>query len=191
VKPASLAQDSRKETVYWHYRQRPVSSGALAVRTVLPPAELSRAATAAVAALDPELAVFDVQAMDTRIATSLGPQRAPMVLSLVFAAVAFTLAVIGIYGVLNWAVTQRVGEIGVRVALGARTNDIVRMIVTQGSRLIAIGAVLAAQIGNLRVIEPGVLMAAVAALASAALLASWLPARRASRIDPMRALRDE
>ena len=80
--------------------------------------------------------------MDARIASSLGPQRTPMVLTLVFAGVAVMLAVIGIYGVLNWAVTQRVSEIGLRVALGAQVRDIVRMVLAQGGRLVAIGGAL-------------------------------------------------
>jgi putative ABC transport system permease protein len=203
VKQGSLAEEATKETIYWHYRQRPQSNGAYALRTTLPPVQLTRVAGAAIAELDPELILFDAQSMDARIESSLGPQRTPMVLTLVFAAVAFTLAVIGVYGVLNWAVTQRHGEIGVRVALGAQVRDIVRMVLQQGGRLIgagvgigvlgalALGAALAAQIPNVSAIDPAVLATAVAGLAGAALVASWIPARRASRIDPMRALREE
>ena len=126
-----------------------------------------------------------------------------MVLTLVFAAVAFALAVIGVYGVLTWAVTQRFGEIGVRLALGARAGDIVGMVLAQGGRLIAIGSalglvgaaaigrVLAAQIRTVSAFDPAVLVGAVLALAAAALIASWLPARRAGSTDPMIALRAE
>jgi ABC-type antimicrobial peptide transport system permease subunit len=147
--------------------------------------------------------VFDVQPMERRIASSLGPQRTPMVLTLVFAAIAFALAVIGIYAMLDWAVSQRIGEIGVRAALGARPGDIVRMVLLQGGRLIAIGvaigiaaawvlgAVLASQVRNVSALDPAVLAIAVGSLGAAALLATWLPARRASRIDPLRALRQE
>ncbi|HEX5047594.1 MAG TPA: ABC transporter permease, partial [Gammaproteobacteria bacterium] len=203
VKQGSVAEDPSKETVYWHYRQRLVRDGAFALRTTLPPEQLTRAATAAIAALDPETALFGVQSMQARIASTLGPQRTPLVLTIVFAAVAFVLAVIGVYGVLNWAVTQRGGEIGVRVALGARAEDIVRMILAQGGRLVAIGVAigvagavalglaLAAQIRNVSAVDPLVIAAAVAGLAAAALIASWVPARRAARIDPMRALREE
>jgi ABC-type antimicrobial peptide transport system permease subunit len=126
-----------------------------------------------------------------------------MVLTLVFAAIAFALAVIGIYAMLDWAVSQRIGEIGVRAALGARPGDIVRMVLLQGGRLIAIGvaigiaaawvlgAVLASQVRNVSALDPAVLAIAVGSLGAAALLATWLPARRASRIDPLRALRQE
>ena len=94
-----------------------------------------------IAMLDPEVALFDARLLDERVEGSLGPQRTPMVLTLVFAGVAFALAVIGIYGVLAWAVSQRINEIGVRMALGARAADIGRMILKQGGKLIAIGLV--------------------------------------------------
>jgi predicted permease len=203
VKQDSLAEQPRKETVYWHYRQRPVNGGALTVRTALPPDQLTHAVTAAIAELDPDLALFDVQSMDARVARSLGPQRTPMVLTVVFAAVAFLLAVIGVYGVLSWAVTQRVGEIAVRAALGAQARDIGRMVFTQGGLLIALGAllgvagawalgaVIASQIRNVDALDPVVLTAAVLGLGGAALLASWLPARRAALVDPLQALRGE
>jgi len=125
------------------------------------------------------------------------------VLTLVFAGVAFALAVIGIYGVLAWAVSQRVNEIGVRMALGARAADIGRMVLRQGGRLIAIGLafgvcgaialgrVLSSQLDRVGSFDPTVLALTVAGLGGAALLASWLPARRASRVDPMNALRSE
>jgi predicted permease len=203
VKQASLAESPTKETIYWHYQQRFQTEGVFTLRTTLPPEQLTRAASAAIAALDPELTLSDAVPMDLRVLRSLGPQRTPMVLTLVFAAVAFTLAVIGIYGVLTWAVTQRIGEIGVRIALGARAADIVRMILKQGGRLVviglvvgvagalALGRVLASQIYNVSSLDPVVFAIAVVGLTAAALLASWLPARRASRVDPMRALREE
>jgi len=127
----------------------------------------------------------------------------PMVLTLVFAGVAFALAVIGIYGVLAWGVAQRIGEIGVRMALGARAADIGRMILGQGGRLIAIGfvlgtlgavalgRVLSAQLFGVDAFDPAVLAITLLGLGAAAFVASWLPARRASRVDPMSALREE
>ena len=126
-----------------------------------------------------------------------------MVLTLVFASVALALAVIGIYGVLAWGVAQRIGEIGVRMALGARAADIGRMILRQGGRLIAIGfvlgtvgaialgRVLSAQLFGVDSFDPAVLGITLLGLGAAAFVASWLPARRASRVDPMSALREE
>jgi putative ABC transport system permease protein len=175
----------------------------LAVRTIVPPSQIAGAMSAAIAALDPEVALSDARPLDERVEVSLGPQRTPMVLTLVFAGVAFLLAVIGIYGVLAWAVAQRVNEIGVRMALGARAADIGRMVLGQGGRLIAIGLVvgvagavalgrvLASQLDKVGAFDPAVLALTVVGLGGAALVASWLPARRAARIDPMRALREE
>ncbi len=155
---------------------------AFALRTVVPPSQLAGAVDAAIAALDPEVALYDTQTMDERVSSSLGPQRTPMVLTLVFAGVAFALAVIGIYGVLAWAVAQRIGEIGVRMALGARAADIGRMILRQGGRLIAIGLVvgvvgalalgrvLSSQIDRVGAFDPGVLASPSSGLGGAALV---------------------
>ena len=141
--------------------------------------------------------------MEVRVFDALGPQRAPMVLTLVFAAIAVALAVIGVYGVLSWAVARRVGEIGVRMALGARSADVLRMVMSQGARMIAaglvlgiagalaLGRVLASQIPEVAAVDPLVLAAAGLVLTVAALGASWLPARRAARVDPLQALRQD
>jgi predicted permease len=203
VKQASLAETPDKETMYWHYRQRPMAAGVFALRTALPPEQMTQAARAVVMELDPDLALYDTVPLGTRVLRSMGPQRAPMVLTLVFAAVAFTLAVIGVYGVIAWSVAQRIGDIGVRVALGARSVDVLRMVMTQGGKMIviglalgvvgalAIGRVLAAEMTAVRAIDPLVLTVAVGGLALAAFAATWVPARRAARIDPMQALRTE
>jgi predicted permease len=203
VKQASLAETTVKETIYWHYEQRQSRGGVFALRTVVPPSQLAGAVSAAIAAIDPEVALSDARTLDDRVEGSLGPQRAPMVLTLVFAAVAFVLAVIGIYGVLAWGVSQRVSEIGVRMALGARAADIGRMILRQGGKLIAIGLglgvagalgigqVLASQLERVGSFDAAILALTVVGLGGAALVASWLPARRASRVDPMDALRSE
>ena len=106
VKQSNLAETPTKEAVYWHYEQRPQASTVVALRTVVPPAQLAGPIGAAIAALDPEVALYDMQTMDDRVSSSLGAQRTPMVLSLVFAGVAFVVAVIGIYGVLAWAVAS-------------------------------------------------------------------------------------
>jgi ABC-type antimicrobial peptide transport system permease subunit len=203
VKQDDFTEDGTKETVYFHSTQVPFQSGWLVLRTTLPLDRLTGAARAAIAALDPELALADAQPYEAIVQRALGPERTPMALTLVFAAVAFALAVIGVYGVLTWAATQRFAEFGVRLALGAQGHDIVRMVLGQGGRLIALGCalgvggaavlgrVLASQLQVVSALDPAVLGGAVAALAGAALLASWLPARRAGRTDPMIALRSE
>ncbi|HEU4619664.1 MAG TPA: FtsX-like permease family protein [Gammaproteobacteria bacterium] len=139
-----------------------------ALRTSLVPESLAAPARAVLAGIDLNLALYDAVSMDVHIARSLGPQRTPRVLTLVFAVIALTLAIVGIYGVLTSSVTQRVAEIGVRVALGAGVADVVRMIVAEGGRLVAIGAVvgsaaavglgrlLASRVQEVRPFEPAV-----------------------------------
>ena len=205
VKHDTFTGDEYGATVYWHYHQRPAPplTGMFVLRTVLPTASLTSAAQAAIARVDPIVALKDVVPMESRVAKALGPQRTPMVLTLVFAAIAVVLAVIGVYGVLASAVERRVGEIGVRMALGARAADVLGMIMKQGAGMIvaglvmgcaaalAVGRVLAAQIPEVDAFDSFVLVGAALVLAAAALLASWIPARRAARIDPLRALRQD
>ena len=175
----------------------------LVLRTALPVDSLTSAAEAAIARVDPTVVLDNVVPMEARVSDALGPQRAPMVLTLVFAAIAVALAVIGVYGVLAWAVARRVAEIGVRMALGARGSDVLRMVMGQGARMIAaglvlgtaaalaVGRVLAAQIPEVAAADALVLGVAVCTLTAAALVASWLPARRAARVDPLQALRQD
>jgi ABC-type antimicrobial peptide transport system permease subunit len=203
VKHSSLVEDSGRHTVYWHYTQRPDNSFMLTLRAAIASELLATAARDAIARVDPTLALYDLRMMDERVLRSLGPQRTPMVLTLVFAAIAVTLAVVGIYGVLAWSVAQRVGEIGVRMALGARLADIVRLVLRHGVLLIALGLafgaagalalgrVLAAQLPEVSAADPWILAGALGVSAVTALVASWVPARRAGRIDPMQALRAE
>jgi predicted permease len=201
IKHGSLVEAATKETVYWHHLQMPAEFATLTLRTTVPPEQLTRLAVDTITTLDPELPLFNIMAMTNRIANSLGPQRTPMVLSLIFATVAFTLAVIGVYAVLTWAVIQRFGELGVRMALGARGSDIMRLVVGQGGRLtliglgigsllaLAVGRVIAAQMQHVSGMDPAVFAVVIVGLAVAAMLATWLPARRAGHIHPMAALR--
>ena len=156
-----------------------------------------------VLALDGELPVFGVRSVESAMGDSLASRRFSMLLLGIFAAAALVLAAVGVYGVMSYAVVQRTREIGIRMALGARQDDVLRLVVGGGARLavagIALGLVLA--LGLSRVLS-GMLYGVSAAdpltyagiallLASVALFASWLPGRRAARVDPAVALRAE
>ena len=150
--------------------------------------------------LDPELPVFDMQTMNQRMERSLMTRRSPVLLSLSFGAVALFLSALGIYGVLAYLVTQRTKEIGIRIALGSSARAIFELVLREGLMLIgagfALGAVgafalrrtLESQLFGVSATDPLVLLAVTALLAVVAVIACALPARRATRIDPIVAL---
>jgi predicted permease len=150
-----------------------------------------------------ELVIFGPQSMDEVIASSLARRRFSMILLLVFAALALLLASVGIYGVISYVVGQRTHEIGIRMALGARQLDILRLVLSGAGRLavIGIGVGLVSALALTRLManllygvgpsDPLTFIAVPAILISVALLASYLPARRATKVDPMVALRYE
>jgi predicted permease len=168
-----------------------------AVKTAGDPMALGPSVRRVVSSLDPELAVFEVQTMETLSNTALLDSRSPAMLSLAFGSIALLLSAVGIYGVLAYLVTQRSKEIGIRLALGSSTRAIFELILREGLLLVGVGfgvgAVLA--LGLKRTLEtllygihatdPLVLAGTSALLATVALLACALPARRATRIDPL------
>ena len=175
---------------------------ALAVRSSVAPSSLVGPLRAAIRAADSSIPIYGVAPMDDLIAAQTAPSRFTMWLMGVFAAAALMLAVVGIYGVMAYLVTQRTREIGIRLALGAETSDILRLVVGNGVRLVAVGVVIgvAAAFALQRLVSSllfGVTTAdaasanAVAVLAAVALLACYLPAVRATRVDPLGALRYE
>ncbi|QYM80665.1 ABC transporter permease [Horticoccus luteus] len=203
IKNANLDQPTAKETLYYSFAQSPARNVALTVKTARDPATLIAPLRQTVLALDPEQPLFDVKLMTERIDEALVRRRAPMLLIGIFATVALLLAALGVYGVLAFAVGQRTPEIGVRMALGAQRGDILRLILRQGTTLIAVGLALglAGYLAVSRLLgqllydvaptDPLTLLLAPALLAAVALLASFLPARRATKVDPLIALRSE
>lgn len=201
VKHDSFTGDEFEHTVYWHFGQRPAAGGMIVLRADVPGESMTSAAQAAIARIDTTVALADIVPMQTRVRDALGPQRTPMVLTMTFAGIAVVLAIIGVYGVLAWVVARRVVEIGVRMALGAQSSDVLRMVMRQGLRMVtagvllgiagalAFGRVMAASIPEVPAADPIVLAVSVLALTGAAMFASWLPARRASCVDPIEALR--
>jgi putative ABC transport system permease protein len=195
--------DGARPTLYRPIAQAPGEVLAFAIRTDRDPMSLVADVRAAVARVDPTQPIFDVMSMRQLLSDrTISLQYIASVMA-VFAGLALLLAVLGLYAVMTYLVTQRVREIGVRIALGATGRDVARLTLTQAARLtavgLAIGLLLAMALG--RGMEAGLLgivstdlrvTAALAiALGATALAASYLPARRAASIDPMTALRSE
>jgi predicted permease len=175
---------------------------AIAVRTTGEPTAVAGAIRAAIRAADPSITVYSVRSMDELIGAQTAQSRFIMWLMGAFAAIALSLAVIGIYGVMSYLVAQRTREIGVRLALGAAGSDILRLVVGNGARLIAAGIVIgvAATFALERLVSTllfgvtaldAAAAAAVAILAAVALVACYVPALRATRVSPIQALRYE
>jgi len=203
IKFQSLEEDVKKETLYFPYAQSPRINLYLVVKTAGDPAALTAAVREAVRSADPEQPVFDVRTMQQRMDEIAQSRRAPMLLISLFSGVALLLAVLGVYGVLAFSVAQRTTEFGVRLALGATAGDIAALVLRQGSRLVLLGIgaglagylALSSLVGRLLYgiapTDPATLALAPVVLAAAALLACWLPARKATRVNPMEALRAE
>jgi predicted permease len=189
------------DEIYYPLRQLGRTGLNVVARTGGDPNALQAAIRAAVAAVDKNQPVSFFATLDTNVATSLGTQRIVASLTTTFAALAFVMSVVGLYSVLAYAVSQRTAEIGIRMALGAQSSQVVRLIMRSGLELVAIGLTLglAAAAGAARVIqtllfdvhplEPMVYAAVGLTFAVVAALACLLPSLRASRIDPLVALR--
>ena len=188
---------------YLAFPQNPWSYVGLAVRTHGDPGAVYGAVRSLVEQIDPELPVHDMRPMEQVVAETMASRRLTLWLVGAFAALAFVLASVGIYGVMSYAVTERVHEIGVRMALGAQRRDVLRLVVGHGMRHAAIGlllgsvaAFLAARamttlLFGIRPGDPLTYIGIALVLALAALLACYIPARRATSVDPMVALRYE
>jgi predicted permease len=183
--------------------QQPADAFTFALKTAGDPDSVVPALRAEISRLDPDLAVFDIHSMSERIDLSLSSRRTSMLLANAFGGVALFLASLGIYGMLAYLVAQRTREIGIRVALGSTRAGILRLVLREGFKLVAIGLVLgvtgaaslqravASEIYGVRPLDPLVLASVMALLAFVALAACSVPARRAMRVEPIIALRYE
>ena len=202
VKHKGLEGESRVQ-YYIPYQQRPTGNMYLVVRTGGDPTNVSGAVRGAVLGIDRDLPVFRVRTMEQYVADSMAQRRFAMFVFGIFAVIALVLAAVGLYGVMAYSVTQRTHEIGVRMALGARSRDVVSLVVRQGMTLAGIGLVagLGAAYGLTRLMETllfgvnardlGVFGLIAVVLTAVAAVACFLPARRATRVDPLVALRYE
>jgi putative ABC transport system permease protein len=176
---------------------------ALAVRTTLDPLSLAATVRKTVWEIDKDQPVSDISSMEQIVSESVARQRFSMLLLGVFAGLALVLAAVGIYGVMSYSVAQRTREIGIRIALGAQRSDVLKLTVGQGLRLVVIGVVigLAAAFVLTRLMssllfgvsatDPATFVVISLVLISVSILASCIPALRATKVDPMFALRYE
>src|SRR5262249_9633260 len=202
VKDGGLAAESLP-TAYLPYPQTPFGTMDMLVRTATSPVALLSGAQGVVRELDPELALARVRTLDDVVARSISEPRFYTVLLGAFAAMALILAAIGIFGVLSYAVVQRSREIGIRVALGAHPAQVLRLVLRQalllsgagvGAGLVGallLGRALSSLLFQLSPRDPATLAGVAALLIGVALVASYLPARQATRVDPLVALRSE
>jgi putative ABC transport system permease protein len=188
--------------VYRSFRQVSVGGGWFVVRTRVDPASLARSATALVARIDPNQSYFDVQTMPDRIAAGIWQRRTAGALFLAFAGIAALLSAIGLYSVLSYLVSQQRREMGVRLALGARPVDVLRLVIGRGLRLTLVGLLVglvgagalagtvASLLHGVSPFDPLTFIAVPVLLAAVAILACYLPARRAAKIDPIVAMKE-
>ncbi len=185
---------------YFSYRNSPARTVTLAIRTSFDPTAVTNSVRRELTSIDAEVPFYNVRSMEERLNTSLVDRRTPMLLAATFGVVALFLAAIGVYGVLAYQVSERRREIGIRMALGAATSSIFRMVLGEGALMVSIGAALGfigafllrhtlqSQLYNIGAMDPLVVSAVGIVLILVALVACLLPARRAARTDPAIAL---
>jgi putative ABC transport system permease protein len=194
-------ESGEREQVYTPLAQSPSPYVSMALRTVGDPLGLAAAAREAVWSVDPDQPVDEVQPMADIVEGASSGRRSYTALLAAFAAVALLLATIGVYGVMAYSVAQRRHEIGIRMAMGARPADVLRLVVRQGMRLVAVGLAIGAALSlaasrwvasvlyGVDPRDPLTLGLVALFLGAVVLVASFLPARRAARVDPVATLR--
>ncbi|HEU4525758.1 MAG TPA: FtsX-like permease family protein, partial [Gemmatimonadales bacterium] len=203
VRQIGLA-DPPKEELYSSFQVVTSQEMSMVVRTGDDdPERLGAAVTAAIRSVDPEQPVFSVMSMERVIENASAERRISMVLLLLFAGIALLLSAIGIYGVMAYTTTQRRHEIGIRLALGAGAPEVLRLVVGQGMRLVLLGLAagllgawllsraLTSQLYGITAQDPLTYVTVAVLLGTVALGATWVPARRATQVDPMISLRTE
>jgi putative ABC transport system permease protein len=203
VKLERLSEKGGKVQAYLPFLQAPSRGMVVVIKTALPPDTLLAAARREVLALDAEQPIFEIRTLSQLHAASIAPQRLSLALLGIFAAIALALAIIGLYGLLTYTVVQRQREIGIRMALGAQRTQLLRLFVWQGMRLSLIGIglglfgafaltrVLSSLLFDVKPTDPVTFATIPLLLIGVAVFASWLPARRAARLNPTVALRAE
>jgi putative ABC transport system permease protein len=203
VKMDGLNEDSNRVQSYYPFRQLPNGGMTVVVKTASDPMGIVSAARQQVLEIDPNQPVYNVNTMEQLRADSIAPDRLTLMLLGSFAAVALILAGVGIYGVMAYSVTQRTHEIGIRMALGARQGDVLGMVIRQGMKLAVVGVaiglggawvatrLMSSLLFGVSATDPVTFAVISVILTGVALGACFVPARRATKVDPMIALRYE
>jgi putative ABC transport system permease protein len=202
VRDRTLEEPSRVQ-VYWPHAQVPLVFMSLAVKSNLPALSLTKTIQSEVVSLDPDQPVFSIRTMEELTATSVLRRRLVMALLTSFATIALVLAAVGIYGVISYWVTQRSQEIGIRMALGAHRLHVLKLVIGQSMPVLLLGVLLGLAgafaltrlMGGLlyevSTTDVGTFVAYAAGLALVGLIASYVPAHRATQVNPIKALRDQ
>jgi putative ABC transport system permease protein len=192
-----------REQIYFPLAQNSSRTMYLAIHAANDPSNLINPVRNTVLALDRDLPVYEVKTMEQLVSKSVANPRLNVVLMSIFAAVALILSAVGIYGVMSYSVTQRTHEIGIRMALGATSRDVLRLVVGQGLALTGIGVgvglvsaffltrLMSTLLFGVSTTDPGTFIVIALILTTVAFVACFIPARRATRVDPMVALRYE
>jgi putative ABC transport system permease protein len=203
VKMEGLGTDSKRVQGYFPFAQTPSSGMTVILKAAGDPNQLIAAVRQQVKAIDPDQPIYSVRTMDDIRAESVAPERLNLTLLSIFAGIALVLAVVGIYGVMSYTVTQRTHEIGIRMAIGAQPRDVFRMVIGQGMMLALIGVVcgligafgltrlMASMLFGVEPTDPITFAAIAVLLTGVALVACYVPGRRATKVDPVVSLRYE
>jgi len=203
VKMEGLSQDSNRVQGYFPFAQLPFNGMTVIVKASGDPKQLIAAARAQVKAVDPDQPIYGIRTMDEIRAESVAPERLNLTLLSIFAGLALVLAIVGIYGVMSYTVTQRTHEIGIRMAIGAQPRDVFKLVIGQGMTLALIGVALglvgafgltrlmATMLFGVEPTDPATFASIAVLLTAVALVACYIPGRRATKVDPVVSLRYE
>jgi putative ABC transport system permease protein len=203
VKMEGLSQDSNRVQGYFPFAQIPNGGMTVIIKGSSDPNQLMAAVRQQIKAIDPDQPIYSIKTMEEIRADSVASEKLNLTLLSIFAGIALVLAIVGIYGVMSYSVTQRTHEIGIRIAVGAQTSDVFRMILRQGMVLAVIGVgiglvgafvltrLMTTMLFGVAPTDPATFAVIAALLIGVALLACYLPGRRATKVDPVESLRYE
>jgi putative ABC transport system permease protein len=201
VKMEGLSQDSKRVQGYFSFAQMPFSGMTVIAKGTSDPNQLVASIRQQVRSVDPDQPIYNVRTMNEIRSDSVAPERLNLTLLTTFAGIALVLAIVGIYGVMSYSVTQRTHEIGIRMAIGARPRDVFRMVIGHGMMLTLIGVafglvgafgltrLMATMLFGVEPTDPATFAVIAILLTLVALLACYLPSRRATKVDPVISLR--